>query len=294
MAARHWLIGCGLGCGAILLVIVGLGVASTLFVRDTVEGFNEAVETRAQLDEQFGAVDEFTPAPDGAIAADRLETFLAIREATSPARDAIVAAFAEIPMSEEQARELESAPFFEKMRSIFGIVGSAAGLGGDLGDFFDARNRAMLDAGMGMGEYTYIYVVAYYSWLGHSPDDAPENAQVGTDSGSVTIRRDDAIPTGLGGISSHRIRRDVIAILRSQLDALGEDADPAWRERLTDEIDTLEENAGRVPWRGEVPDSIAASLEPFRDRLEAAYDPMTNSFELLRNKRRGRFSIQAE
>ena len=83
-------------------------------------------------------------------------------------------------------------------------------------------------------------------------------------------------------------------MLRNQLDALPGETDDAWREGLAGEIEMLERDADRVPWQDGVPDSILASLEPFRERLEAAYNPATNPFELLRNKRRGLWSIQAE
>ncbi len=49
-----------------------------------------------------------------------------------------------------------------------------------------------------------------------------------------------------------------------------------------------------VPWKEGLPERMSATLEPFRERLEATYDPAVNQFELARNRRRGRFSIQAD
>jgi len=37
-----------------------------------------------------------------------------------------------------------------------------------MAEFVKTRNQALLDAGMGMGEYYFIYVVVYYPWLGKS------------------------------------------------------------------------------------------------------------------------------
>jgi hypothetical protein len=42
------------------------------------------------------------------------------------------------------------------------------------GEFSKARNQAMLDAGMGMGKYSYIYTLAYHSWLRIHTDEGPE------------------------------------------------------------------------------------------------------------------------
>ncbi len=48
--------------------------------------------------------------------------------------------------------------------------------GARLLDFVDARNQALVDHGMGVGEYLYIYSTAYYSWLGKDPADGPDFA----------------------------------------------------------------------------------------------------------------------
>ena len=294
MAAKHWLIGCGLGCGAIVLIFLVISAVGTFFLRDTMSGFDSAVETRETLDERFGAVREFTPPLDGAIPADRMEAFLAVREANSPARETVAQAFESISTTAQEARELESKPLLDKVRSIFGIVGSAADFGGDIAGFFDARNRAMLEHDIGMGEYTYIYVLAYYSWLERSPGDAPGNARVNTRSGNISIGRGRGAPQELGDIGNSRISSDVLSMLQNQLDALPEETDDSWREELAAESEMLERDSDRLPWQDGVPAPILASLEPFRERLEAAYNPSTNAFELLRNKRRGLWSIQAE
>ena len=59
-----WLIGCTVGCGALVLVGVLAVTLTSYYLRDFVKGFDSAVETRQSLDEQFGDVREFTPWPD--------------------------------------------------------------------------------------------------------------------------------------------------------------------------------------------------------------------------------------
>ena len=36
----------------------------------------------------------------------------------------------------------------------------------------------------------------------------------------------------------------------------------------------------RIPWESELPETIAASLAPFREALERSYEPMTASLEM--------------
>ena len=155
----NWLIGCGVGCGVVLLVLIALGVGGAFFLSNTVSGFEEAVKAGAALEELYGEAEEFRPAADGSIPESRMRAFLAVRDSTMPQRDRVAEAFNALPMSDAKARELEDQPFSEKLGSIFRITSSAMGLGARIGDFFAARNQAMLGEEMGFGEYSYIYVL---------------------------------------------------------------------------------------------------------------------------------------
>jgi len=283
------LIGCGLGCGGLLLLVIALVISSTLWVRGTMEGFDSAIEARQVIDERFGGMREFTPLPDGAVPAARMELFLTVRETTMPARERIAQAFGAIPMTEDAARELEAAPFAEKMGQVLGITKSAFGLVGALGEFYEARNAALLNTGMGMGEYTYVYSVAYHAWLGHSPDEGP-----GANARPARGRRHDG-PDDIGGALAAetlpKVRDALRSMLRNQLAGLDDAADDAWRQALADEIEALEDDRERTPWAGSLPPAIAASFEPYRDRLIATYSEATNPLELARNKKQGRWSV---
>lgn len=282
--ARNWLIGCGAGCLLVILVVLAIFAGGVMFVRDTVSGFETAVEIRAELENRFGTTGEFTPWPGGEIPADRIETFLAVRQGTQVERQDLADNFAAIPMSEAEARELDSKPSGEKALSIFKIIGSALGLGAEMGDFFAARNAALLDAGMGMGEYTYLYTVIYFSWLGHDPQEGPQTDR--DDDGGVEVQ--------LGQMQSGpRTRDDLLSMLRNQLqqDSTGTTED--WVGLLTAEVEALERDTDRYPWQDGLPSSIAASLEPHRERLTASYDPISNTFELVITEKEG-LSITAE
>lgn len=280
MAARHWVMGCGIGCGIILLLVIGLFVAGGMWVKDMTHEFEGAVDLRAQLEERYGARDEFTPPPDGAVPADRMQAFLAVREATTAPRLAMVDFFDSLPDTREEAEALEAQEGMQKAKSIFGIVGSAFGLGKQIGVFFEARNRALLENDMGMGEYSYLYVLAYRSWLGH---DETENRD-----------RDKINISGFDRGSDRELKRDLARMLASQLEALGEDADSGWRRILADEVAAMQQDRERLPWQDSVPAAIAASLEPYREALESSYAPTANGFELLRNKKQGSMSFTTD
>lgn len=273
-STQYWLVGCGGGCALIVLGIAALIVGGGIFVKDTMEGFEQAIETRKALEDEHGTVAEFTPWPDGAVPPERMEAFLAVREAAAPAREKLVATFAALPTSPGAAEELDAKPFLEKMRAVFDITRSAVGMGAEMGQFFDARNRALVDQGMGLGEYTYVYAIAFYVYLGHPIDET------GT-----------GIP--MPNMAARRLPRELLAMVKNQLAALPEAGDATWKARLSEEIAALEQDGDRLPWQDGLPTAIAASLEPYRERLESSYVREANPFELARNRRRG-MSIEAE
>ncbi len=285
--ANPWIWGCGIGCGLVLLVVVGLFTAGSIFIGRTVSGFDRAAETRDRLDERFGPPAEFTPPPAGSLPAGRLEAFLAVREAIADEQRAIASIFERLPMSRRAAEELEARPLPEKIVQVLGIARSAMGLGIETGDFFRARNEAMLESGIGMGEYTWIYAVAYWSWLGHSPDDGPvfEDERDAGEADGVRL-------TGPG--VRHRIRDELLAMMENQVAALPPHASADWRAALESEVEAMRGDPHRFPWQEGMPTVLVESLEPHRARFEATYSHVTGALELARNRRRGRWSFTAD
>jgi hypothetical protein len=153
-------------------------------------------------------------------------------------------------------------------------------------DFVSARSEALLEVGMGPGEYMYVYSVAYYSWLGKSPADGPsftlvgddgdnQGRQVGQDEFDVREERREMVLT--------RVNETILPMLRRQLEAAAETpgADPRWREQLAAEIEAMESDPFRIPWRDGVPEPIAKSLEHYRRELESSYSALCNPLEVV-------------
>ncbi len=270
-----WLIGCGVGCAGLVILIIVVFGGGMLFLRDTMSGFEQAVELRAEIESRFGKPEDFVPPSDGAIAPERMEAFLRVREVTQPQRLEISRTFESFPMTEEQARELEQKSGWEIARRVLGMVGSGVGLGADIGRLMEARNRALLANDMGMGEYTYIYTLAYYSLLGHSAQDGPQSLN---DQVKVDIPRLD-----------RRVQRRMLQILQNQLQT-----SPEGNPVLAAEVEKLQLEPHRVPYADGLPAQLERSLDPYRERLEATYNVVTNQFELSLNRRAGRFSIKSE
>jgi hypothetical protein len=187
--------------------------------------------------------------------------------------------------------ELESKGVLEVLGFAAKITGGSFGLVGDMKNLLKDRNQAMLDVEMGLGEYTFIYAMAYYAFLRHSQADMPIGMEPGGDM-VVTIPPEpapdfaDASNPRYGRWPESRIRRTVLQTMENQLEAAIE-ADPAgadgwWPRALAEEIEALTGNRRRPPWADGAPEALAASLEPYRERLEGSYSPVANQFELLR------------
>jgi hypothetical protein len=152
------------------------------------------------------------------------------------------------------------------------------------------RNQALLDNEMGMGEYYYIYAIAYFSWLGKLPEDGPDFEVMEEGGGSRLGEMDiEEIREERRDSMLRRLHRTLLPMLQNQLAKLAaaepSDTPSEWRDLLEAEIKAMEEDRFRLPWEDGLPDVIKASLEPYRDRLEQSYNAMTNPFELTIEQR---------
>jgi hypothetical protein len=185
-----WLKGCGIGCGVAIGLIILLSVGGSIVM---MKPFFDAVEIRETLVERHGGVNDFTPWPDGGIPADRLDAFLHVRQALLDhcakirATDAGIEAMDRLDDQEKLgAREILGA-FGEASKSVFGM-------GTVMGRFFHARNAALLEVDMSLGEYTYIYALAYGPMI------------VGTETGEEDAAGDAHLSTRVRGTLRRQLR----------------------------------------------------------------------------------------
>jgi len=266
------LTGCGIGCLLVVIVGVGASFMGYRWIQNTSEAYEEAGRIERELKDRFGQARAFVPAPGPGVSSDRMEVFLTVRDALTGPREELSATVTGLAGGDGE-------PGIGN-----GLRAARAGvsLGPRVLEFANARNRALLEAGMGVGEYTWIYWFTYFAWLGHPADDSALHEMVeshNSDGSSVQIHID-------GGMEPERItwrlRRDVTAMLRNLQTEL--ESDPAQADLLaavTAEIAALDADPGRVPWQSGLPEAFAVGLEPYRERLEATYSKATNPFELV-------------
>jgi len=248
----RWWRGCAIGCGAVaVLVVLTVGVGTFVMQRS----FREAIDTREELEQVHGPTDSFTPAADGTIPPDRIEAFLHVRRSVHEACGELEESSVRLEALDELDDDVE--PTGREVRSaLWGGMKAAFGMGSRMGEFFRTRNAALAEVDMGLGEYTYLYV--------------------------VSGREDRSF--------SERVESDLRQMLRNQrtaIDTLGEGPVVEFRDLLDREIDALESDADRLPWQDGLPPQIEASLAPYRAELEALSCPDAFNLELTRNEKFG-------
>ncbi len=255
----RWLMGCGVGCGAaVVLVLAAMTVGAVSFNR-MLSDVDRATEMRAEIEQRFDTPDNFTPAADGAVAPGRLERFLQVRQALEP----LCSRFDNTLGRIEEIDQREEAPGIGDM---FGLLGGALSFPRLMTDYVAGRNQALLDAEMGLGEYTYIYVMAY------SAGPAEERQQ------EQQLERP----------LSRRVRRNVAGMLERQRALLAADGEGTRELALLDaEIEALRADDSRRPWQDGLPPTVADSLDAGQEELQRLACPLAADFALGRTERRG-------
>ncbi len=282
---KKWLIGCGIGCGVVIIIVVILIASGYFFIKNIVDEFKDTEATTEILSERFGRIPDFCPDPEGTIRTERIEAFLSARDAFAPARERVSRSMEALSRKKDMD-DIEVG----KPKSVFTMVRLGFGIIPQTAEFIKTRNEALLEAGMGLGEYYYIYAVAFYSWLGKNPEDGPGFQIVGPDEDEdfVTWEREDSKELQRERMR-RRLNRVLLPMLHNQLEKLkteGETGSRAgWRQILEREIDALEEDRERILWQEGLPEVIEASLQPYRDQLEASYNPLTNPLEMMIQQR---------
>ena len=291
MKEKHakWLVGCGIGCAALVALVVAVGFGAFYAVRDVVRNFEQVNETVSDVDKRYGEARDYTPNPDGRIPPDRIRAFLAVRSRTRPTRDEFRQTMTDI--------EVASTGKGRGVGAGFRTVRSALGVPRLLGRLYSDRASALLENQMGFGEYLYIYSVAYYSFLRKDPGDGPENFKM-SDDHTITIEGREAREAALETHREHaigQVRTLFRRFLRNAVEpaAAAEAAPEAealperppigenleWRQAVQKELDALDSKWDRIPWEDGLPKQIEESLAPYRAELEASYDPMLNLLE---------------
>lgn len=255
---KQWVHGCAIGCGALAIFSIFLLVGFTVSMRGA---FVDAHHDRDVLQQQFGTTEDYTPAADGCVAPDRLSVFLDVREALTEVHARVVSVDAEMGEFEKLTENGEP-PMRVALPAVARLTKSMLGLPKVFGEIEKGRNKALVEAGMGLGEYTYIYVMAYHD-------------EIVDPKGNVYL-------FGASAANS-RVREDLRGMIERQLGAVQADdaQDETWVATLTGELAALGADPDRVPWSDGLPALMAACFDSHRGKLNETYSAAAAEFDLL-------------
>jgi len=241
----------GLGCGTVgILLLIALTVPAFWFGQTVWK----AKQVEQAVNDALGEAPAFVPAPDGVVQAKRIEAFLRVRERVFESCSEFQTHLAEVIRLEE----LENDPDISKkevLRQGFGGLKQVFRSGPVFLRFMEARNRALLEEKMGLGEYMYIYVLAY-------------REQLQREEFSRFAQFEEAY---VGG----RARRELAQILRNQQGALETGEMSPHQAKLAAGLERqlaeMAKDEKPLPWEKELPQGIAEAFEPYATSLEALY-----------------------
>ena len=257
---------------AVAAVLAIAAVVITHLVRD-VHDVSEGVD---RLVAELGPVSAYTPPADGAIPADRMEAFLAVRDALVPLLDEL----------ERDLGLLADRPDDEGAWTwvVPGKVQAGFGLLPKLAELARARADAQLAHGIGSGEYLFLYTTTSYAFLGRSPADGPPYPLFGEEAGRDDHEYDEfEVREARAGQIITTTRSWIVPMIDRQTAAVraaGLAPDDPWRSALETELAALRSDPWRVPWEDGVPAPMASSFEPYLARLEGAYRELCNPLEV--------------
>jgi hypothetical protein len=142
----------GLGCGVLVVGAIVVAGALTWYSTQLSREYKKVQKSEQALIAATAAPTAFVPPVDGVPGPDRLEAFLGVRSATAEWRQRLAA---------------EDRRFAGSASNWWSRAGGANDLAQVLASFWGVRNEALQAAGMGPGEYVWLYGLVYHGWLGH-------------------------------------------------------------------------------------------------------------------------------
>jgi len=264
--------GLGIGCAALALVFVALAGGGIWLGRNMTREFEPVRTTEEELVAAHGTPADWSPAAGLVPAADRVEAFVRVRRETAQWRS-------HLARSTVHWRAIQETPN-PLLRTVRGLR-AAGDAGTAFAGFWTARNEALLAAGMGPGEYAWLYHLVYHAWLGHDPAAGAGAADIQLGGGvGVGVSEDQA--TARGDVERARElarsrMRDLVLPMLEHAPAGGEEA-VAWRQ---EELARLAADPERWPWQTDLPAAIAAAFAPHETEMAAAWNAAANPLELL-------------
>jgi hypothetical protein len=250
-----------IGCAVVIASFVLLGISSSLglffWVKSQMPDMKQVEDARKDLIARYGRRDEFVP--EVTLRPERIELFLAVRESLLASR-AEIGQRAQSFVEHTKGREAEAERNGVMGRIVHGVRTARGGfqLFREGAAYVGLRAGKLQTAGMGEGEYSWLYGLMSFAWLQWDPRATFGDAW-------FDDRDIGALPDDLQA----EYRRLFMRQLRNQRRELEDKAkrSPA-EERMLERVQQAL-SSSTFPFQNDLPAEWAKVLEPYRARFTA-------------------------
>ena len=167
---------------------------------------------------------------------------------------------------------------------VFTLIKSGFGLIPDIVRYYKARNKALMEVQMGLGEYLYVYTNAYFVLLKKSPSDGPKFRLEGEGSNESERYGDEVFELRYDRVSKkiNRLAREHLKNLKVLLDR----TDPSNKilPVIEEEIIKLNSNRNLIPWMDSKPEFVSLQFNNYSEELDSSYNLLLNPLEMTNTK----------
>jgi len=270
--------GCGTGCLSLLIIMVLIVAGSYFFIKDRLDSLEEIEESSNQLESVYGSIYEFTPDLDTEHNLERTARFLQARSIIKDEIDELENGLSDIQL------EIDDIEDDASLWDVFTLIKSGFGLIPEIVRYYKARNNALMEVQMGLGEYLYIYTNAYFVVLKKSPSDGPKFRIEGEGNNQSERYGDEVFELRHDRVSKkiNRLAREHLANLKLQLDKT--DPSNKYLQLIEEEILKLNSNRNLLPWMDSKPEFVSLQFNSYSVELDSSYKLLLNPLEMTDTK----------
>lgn len=277
------LTGCGIGCGAVVVILIIIGIIGYNFISEKVEKIEEFEIVIKDLEEKYNQYDDFYPVGDQLLSEERMSVFLEIRDSIKLRSGNFTASLESISDKIENEGPDQQDDSFSGLMDMISTGFSAIP---QIANYFTYRHKLLETDQMSIGEYYYYYVMSYYLAMNVDLGDGPHFPVPGNSDGASYNFNDEKNKNPEEFINEVREKRTdqisakVNIFMTKVLKNFLENNTSNDKELIEKEIEIMEKNKYALPFADSKPQFLVSFFEKYKDRLEQNYVDMLNPLEL--------------
>ncbi|MFA8344421.1 MAG: hypothetical protein ACEPO8_15710 [Rhodothermaceae bacterium] len=277
------LTGCGIGCGAVVIILIIIGIIGYNFVSDKVEKIEEFETVINDLEDQYENYDQYSP-EENLLSEERFAIFMEIRDSIKIMSPDFTYALSTISIKMEDADENEDKD--NSFSEVLTMVNTGFSAIPEILEYFNYRHKMLEKYNMSVGEYYYYFTMTYYVSLGVDLGDGPNFPVPGNTDGShhhfgnESSNSTEDFINDLRESRSDKISNKINHFMLKVFDNYLQNENQKYKKLIEEEIELMKEDKYKLPFAEAKPDFIKKFFEPYSGKIKTTYVEMLNPLEL--------------